>query len=439
MEKVWGRKSSSKDDYLRARDADCTLVPFECDLCIFRKLTKTEFLNPRNPQHSLLMSCTRRLNLDAFWSRSTATVQGQRDKLKQGLALSRLVGLEGPYANEGPYPSFDHVGYEVAVQMLLMSRRKGLHSPTHLQFDTIRKLRTVYGNHLRASPQANRVTLSLGDQKGRYTRFTYDKCASLWFYRFIEGCQHRMGQIWRPNQALSTDLLLEVLRQVKDRIESSQTGSDENRWTVLHTLIVTTYVLSLRGPEGFLLDLSGLRRFREKTHSDKGKEYVIVTLRGRIKGEHNQREHQLPSSPITSSGIDVKKSIDDLLRLKKSQGRISGPAISDEAGIIFGARAMDDALHEILEDLFVTKRSLFPATIEDVEELRKRYQVFRSFRRSSDTRALDQRVAETDIDIVNRWASVEKAKGRRPGQAMRNYYADVTLLILPFLRYTWAM
>jgi hypothetical protein len=67
-----------------------------------------------------------------------------------------------------------------------------------------------------------------------------------------------MGQIWRPNQALSTDLLLEVLGQVKDRIESSQTGSDENRWTVLHTLIVTTYVLSLRGPEGFSLDLSGL-------------------------------------------------------------------------------------------------------------------------------------------------------------------------------------
>jgi hypothetical protein len=190
---------------------DQVLVPFECDLCIFRKLTKTEIPNLRNPQHSLLMSCIRRLNLDAFWSRSTRTVQGQRDKLKQGLVLSRLVGLEGPYSNEGPYPSFDHVGYEVAVQMFLMSRRKGLHSPTHLQFDTIRKLRMVYGNHLRALPQANRVTLSLGDQKGRYTCFTYDKCASLWFYRFIEGCQYRMGQIWRPNQALSTDLLLEVL------------------------------------------------------------------------------------------------------------------------------------------------------------------------------------------------------------------------------------
>jgi hypothetical protein len=222
-----------------------------------------------------------------------------------------------------------------------------------------------------------------------------------------------MGQIWRPNQALSTNLLLEVLQQVKDRIKSSQTGRDEKILIVLHTLIVTAYVLSLRGPEGFLLDLSGLRRFQEKTHSEKGKEYLIVTLRGKIKGEHNQREHQLPSAPI-----NVKESIDDfLLNLKKSQGRISGPAISDEAGVIFGTRAMHDALHEVLEDLFVTKRGLFPTTIEDVDELQTRYQVFRSFLRSSDTRALDQRVAETDI--VNCWASVEKGEGKtpRPGNA----------------------
>jgi hypothetical protein len=249
-----------------------------------------------------------------------------------------------------------------------------------------------------------------------------------------------MGQIWKPNQALSTDLLLEVLRQVDDRIETSATGSDENRWTTLHTLIVSTYVLSLRGPEGFLLDLGGLRRFGSRVHTEKGQEYLVVTLRGKVKGEHNEREHQLPCCPITSSGVDVRASIDRLITLKRTQGIKAGPVISDEGGAILPARAMDDALHEVLEDLFVNKRRLFPATIEDVEELRKRYQVFRSFRRSSDTRAIDQLVAKTDIDVVNRWASVEKAKGGRHGQAMRNYYyADITMLIAPFLRYTWAM
>jgi hypothetical protein len=90
MQKSWGRKANSAGNYLRARDADCTLVPFDCDTCIFRKLTKTKSPDPRNPQHSLLKSCIRRMHLDAFWSRSTATVQGQKDKLKQGLVLSML-------------------------------------------------------------------------------------------------------------------------------------------------------------------------------------------------------------------------------------------------------------------------------------------------------------------------------------------------------------
>jgi hypothetical protein len=129
----------------------------------------------------------------------------------------------------GPYPSFDHVGYEIAIQMLLMSRRKGIHSPTHLQFDTIRKLRTVYGNHQRSTPQANQMTLSMGDQKGRYTRFSYDMCASLWFTRFIEGCQRRMGQIWKPNQAFSNELLLEVLKEIDHRVDNVSSARELNR------------------------------------------------------------------------------------------------------------------------------------------------------------------------------------------------------------------
>jgi hypothetical protein len=105
----WGRKAKSAGDYLKARNADSTLIPFECDLCIFRKLSKTSRPDSKNPQHQLLMYAIRHINLDAFWSRSMATVQGNRDNLKQGLAVSLLVGLDGPYVHDGPYPSFNHV------------------------------------------------------------------------------------------------------------------------------------------------------------------------------------------------------------------------------------------------------------------------------------------------------------------------------------------
>jgi hypothetical protein len=49
------------------------------------------------------------------------------------------------------------------------------------------------------------------------------------------------------------------------------------------------------------------------------------------------------------------------------------------------------------------------------------------------------KVSSNDIDVVNRWQSVEKAKGSCPARPMRQYYAELEQLLAPFLRYTKAM
>jgi hypothetical protein len=67
-----------------------------------------------------------------------------------------------------------------------------------------------------------------------------------------------MGQDWRPNQAMSQDLLHEVLKVAGLRIEDVVTTRDHNRWIVFHAYVVVTFVVSLRGSEGLLLDLAGL-------------------------------------------------------------------------------------------------------------------------------------------------------------------------------------
>ncbi len=181
------------------------MVPFECDLCIFRKLSGR---SPRSqePVDDLLLGCIRRINLDAFWSSATSTVHGNRDKLAMGIKPSSLVGLEGPYTHQGPLPGHDHCGYEVAIQMLLYSKRSGNHCKTHLQYETIRKLRTVYSNHCRATPQSNAEVSSLGDIKGNYQRISNDPCGSFWFYRFMKGMKSRMCHDWKPNKGMSLDL-----------------------------------------------------------------------------------------------------------------------------------------------------------------------------------------------------------------------------------------
>jgi hypothetical protein len=410
------------------------MVPFECDSCIFRKLhSRNPILS--NAQDALLMACIRRLNLDAFWSRAKSTMISNRDKVAFGLKMSALVGLQGPYEADCSLPEYDHCGYEVAIEMLLHSRRPGKHSDAYTQFETVRKLRSAFSNHCRASARSNRISLALGDQKGKYQRFSSDPCSSFWFYRFVEGARKRMGQDWRPNKAIPVELLLLMLESTELRIHESVSLQEKNRWTVFHAYVAVCYTVSLRGCEGFLLDLAGLNR----KFTAGGDKYIVIALLGQIKGESGDRAHLIPCVPMTSSGIDVRASVTRLIEFKRSRGHTNGPAISDLSGNVLSHRAMNDAMMEVLEELFDSHRELFPASIPDKETLRVRIQVYRTLRRTSDTRALEQKVDRSDIDVVNRWKALERANGNRPNRPMRQHYAELELLLGPFLRYTWAM
>jgi hypothetical protein len=184
LQATWGRKQQAPDDFLWARDGNHAMVPFECDLCLFRKLRKC-YPNPDDPQDKLLLGCIRRVNLDTFWSRATGTVKENQDKIDMAISLSKTVGLLGPYEALGPLPKNDHCGYKVAIEMVLQSCRPGKYSPDYTQFDSIRKL--VFSNHCRASAQSNHISFTLGDQKGKYQHFLAYHCSSFWFYHFIKG------------------------------------------------------------------------------------------------------------------------------------------------------------------------------------------------------------------------------------------------------------
>ena len=384
----------------------------------------------------LLTDCIQRAILDAFWSRSTSTVKGYARQVRKMLEFSDIVGLEGPFRHTKLMPWRDHSGYEVAIAMLLFSRRKGKHLVDQMQFDTVRSFRTVYGNFIRASPQATLHQSSLGDNAGRYLRFNRDECGSLWFTRFIEGMKSCMGQTWLPNKVFSTRLLHEILIASEHKITNEfDDWKERHKWIVFNAYATLVYVVSLRGPEGLLIDLDSLNRH----WPPRNKHYVTIALLGRVKGETTDRTHLLPSVNITSSGVNVKNTLRRLLDEKNCLGMKDGPAISDETGRMFRMRDLDEMLQELLSSLLVNKKELFPEDIKNQDDIKKFYQCFRSFRRSSDTRALEQKVSSPDIDIVNRWRKVEAGQGRRPGYSMQQNYAQFDLLLKPFLRYTRAM
>jgi hypothetical protein len=176
--------------------------------------------------------------------------------------------------------------------------------------------------------------------------------------------------------------LLAVLNQVEDHISDTPTSREKKRWTVFHSFSVVAYVISLRGTEGFLLDINGLRRHHQPTDSD----HVIIALLGKIKGEHHDLAHLVLCVPKTGSWIDVKRLLERLVNLKESQGFKDGPAISDVSGQLYGTRDIDDCCQqEVLEDLYATQHELFPNHILDGKMIRERYQAFRTYRKSSDS------------------------------------------------------
>ena len=155
----WGKEGQRPHDYLRGRDGDHCLIPFECNLYIFYKLC---FSNP-NPK-----SDTDNLNME----QGCANAEGLQDP-----AHERPLQIKG-------FLEHDYCRYEVTIAMLLYSRNKGTNN-NHFQY-----------NFLGASTQGASRTYSILNVKGCYKRLVAVPCESLWFHK------RQMVQDWRPNQAM---------------------------------------------------------------------------------------------------------------------------------------------------------------------------------------------------------------------------------------------
>jgi len=89
--------------------------------------------------------------------------------------------------------------------------------------------------------------------------------------------------------------------------------------------------------------------------------------------------------------------------------------------------------------IYQDDKNSFPQKIRYENDKRNYYQCFRTFRKSSDTRALERGVTKVDIDIVNKWKSDENSKSNKPSLLMHLLYAQFNIFNGPFLRYTKEM
>ena len=425
-------KKGDENRFDVGRNGDHLMTPFQCDLCVGRTLTGRDLED--NPSDRLLSVVIRRMNLDSLWSRERGTVNGNRSTMRRGMQVSQMMGLQPPYVPLGPYPLEDVMGYGVAAQFLVASLADGAKGRDYCQFETIRKYQSAFSNAFNASAQGIAEPTTSGNKK-LHVKITRCPMESEWFGRFSKGCRSRMGQDSRPDKAISIPVFHELMNELEVAAKAAATPEEFALYISVGTYSVISFCGSLRGNEGFMTDLGGLRLHRSKGRVGRDDPHVAVTLLGRFKGETGERLHLIPLPNVTRSGIRCRFWIEGLLRVREKEGRVRGPAFCDANGEVALSKDYELVFQDMLSRVQARCPDLIPPEVDVYED----YGISRSFRRGSTTEARNQGVAEADINLINRWRSVESAAGRRPNLVMQDSYSDIILMIPSLLRYPQAL
>ena len=115
--------------------------------------------------------------------------------------------------------------------------------------------------------------------------------------------------------------------------------------------IVTTFGYSLRGNEGFWVDVDRLRKFIGVGKSDAKQPHVLVAAMGRLKGEDGDRMHVFPLVNVTKSGIRIRVWLERVACLLDFEDRRSCPAFCDESGYQLESKDVEKVFHPILQSI----------------------------------------------------------------------------------------
>jgi hypothetical protein len=417
----------AKKRFMHGRNGDHVMgVCFECDVCNFRNINKRDVVwNSAKDLNTLRY--IRRASLDVMWSRESDTVRDNfRRMRKDWKNAHEELNIGNVFPKMGRPEMEDKNGIRVALVMLHTSRRKGRYKD-HLQVDTVRKTATWYMNAYTAITEEDDGTLFAADDKTMFASSSPTR--SKWFQRFQLGMKRRMGVTRKQDEAINSEQILALLETGEFYWKMAADTQERRGIANIMAFVVIGYGASLRGEEVPLASIKGLNKFWEETRRRK---LVMVTLRGKFKGEDNLRWHLVPIVDVTSSGIQVRKWVRRLLFIRcRVDGVEEGPLFVNEAGK--QARLSD---YNSDFQMFITlARERHPKVFSSKVEVED-YNLRRSLRRGSTTQAHNNGVPAPTIELINRWRKKEAAKGAEPGLAMRQVYTQALSALDTTLRYS---
>jgi hypothetical protein len=418
---------------MMGRAGDQWMTTFQCDVCHFRNIHKRD-PSDRSPQDTSLLEFIRRANLDALWSRESSTVYKNAVQVRKIMEKAELLGLEEVMIPpRGPFPVEDECGMAMAAVMVLRSLDEGRNDDT-IQFDTTRQFASAFSNLWHSSTSRSKETIAI-NRSAKYTTSNSPTNAD-WFGRFKLGMHKRVGDNHKPDLAVSIEVMLSLMHRFDvawEQVRGNRGAEEEVLFPALFSII--SYVAALRGEEVPLMDLAGTRAHYEEGIKHKKLPHVVAALLGRFKGETGELTHIMPLAVKTASGLDVQIWMKRMLDWYAAEGITNGPVFRDGAGKRARAGKYEWTIKSWLEVIQREEPDLIGASVDVFED----YGVSRSFRRGSDTQAINQQVSKADIDLNCRWRTIENARGRKPSMMMQQSYAEVRQLIKSLIRYSAAL
>jgi hypothetical protein len=182
---------------------------------------------------------------------------------------------------------------------------------------------------------------------------------------------------------------------------------------------ILTYVAGLRGEEVPLLDFCGLMKFWEETKASETP-HVMLTLRGRFKGEEGWKWHMLPIADETKSGIPHRRWLARGIQSRKRKGWNGGWFFCRRGRSQARMADYDLAFKQWLVVLKEAKPGLIPDRVDPMEDMSLR----RSGRRAATTEVQNNGLSKPKLEMHNRWKKVERAKGAAPQMDMVSTYTQ---------------
>jgi hypothetical protein len=346
------------------------------------------------------------------------------------------------YQPQGPFPLSNPVGMGLAVDVLVKLLVLKGRIKRHVQFSTIRRLRVTHMKNWESSPLGVAKRASFAKGLG-WIRPTLCPSQLEWFYNFLHGMEYRMGSQSQLNHGLLIGVIVHLLDLMEgDAREAWETDSISvaNKLWKIGAYVCILMAASLRGHEGFYLDLASIRK-----HIDKGRTgiipagldkhtvlseetcrnlpHVTICLLGKFKGETGVDHHLITVANAKSSGLRPRWWLKKLIEVCEGEETCKGPAFAHADGTLASSTDYDAMFRKYLT-IVQDETNLIPDD-HDVDTL---YSTFRTPRKTA-TMMIKRAGFGHHFVEMNRWRPQEKAQGWAAWRQMNAHYANALLLM----------